>query len=256
MSDCASIDPLVTPYIDDELDARERGQVDSHLLRCPACRSRVRAERTACGLLRQRKGELARLAAPPSLRARCASMCTGPAAAAAPIRRTWVSGLRPSRLAMAATVLLGVAVMFGYRATLGATEAVASELALDHLKCFTLNTILRTHESLQEVEDYMRSGFDWAAELPEHPEQEHLTLVGSRPCLYEHGKVAHIMYRHRGVPVSIFMLPGVHFTRAAVQAFGHDAVIWNDTHRTFVLVAKAPRAEVERVATFVRASLR
>jgi anti-sigma factor RsiW len=143
-----------------------------------------------------------------------------------------------------------------YRATFGATQAIAAELTADHMKCLVLNAVMRTHDSVADVQADLRSGFGWTAQLPEHAEAEGLELVGSRPCLYEHGKIAHIMYRHNGVPVSIFMLPGGRQPRELVSALGHDAVIWSDGERTFVLIARAPRADVERVASFVQASLR
>jgi hypothetical protein len=37
--------------------------------------------------------------------------------------------------------------------------------------------------------------------------------------------------------------------------FGHEAKIWCDGDRTFVLVAREPRVAVERMASFVQASL-
>lgn len=264
MSDCTSIDPLVTPYIDGELLDSERRVVEAHLERCPPCRTRVSAERSACDLLKSRKAELCRtLLAPPALRAHCAS--ARPQPGVVPFRPPPpMSAARPfrvRRLAVAATFLLMIAGGLAYRATLGATEAMAAELAADHVKCFMLNTVLRTHESISDVEAYLRSGFAWEAELPPagaHPvaDRDTLDIVGARPCFYEHGKVAHIMYRHRGVPVSVFMLPGAHHEHELVHVFGHEAVIWADAHRTFVLIAKAPRAEVEKVAAFVQASLR
>ena len=36
---------------------------------------------------------------------------------------------------------------------------------------------------------------------------------------------------------------------------GHEAAIWCVGDRTFVLVAREPRADVERMASFVQASL-
>ena len=45
MSDCQSIDPLITPYVDGDIDAAERGRVDDHVRRCPPCHSRVTSER-------------------------------------------------------------------------------------------------------------------------------------------------------------------------------------------------------------------
>jgi hypothetical protein len=64
------------------------------------------------------------------------------------------------------------------------------------------------------------------------------------------------MYRHHGVPVSIFMLPGSIRPQELLEVMGHEAAVWSVGQRTFVLVAHEPREEVERMASFVQASLR
>jgi anti-sigma factor RsiW len=92
--------------------------------------------------------------------------------------------------------------------------------------------------------------------VPEQLEHAGLELVGSRPCLYGQGKVAHLMYRHEGRPVSIFMLPNSMRPDQVVEVMGHEAVIWSIGGRTFVLIAREPRAEVERMASIVQAALR
>ena len=97
----------------------------------------------------------------------------------------------------------------------------------------------------------MASGFDWQMHLPEHAERAGLELVGARPCLYGEGRVAHIMYRHNGHPVSIFMLPRSARAEELVEVMGHQAAIWSVGNRTFVLIAREPRAEVERMTSFV-----
>ncbi|MBM3771758.1 MAG: hypothetical protein FJW27_10860 [Acidimicrobiia bacterium] len=260
MSSCTGIDAIVTPYVDGELDHDARGLVDAHLQGCAVCRARVTAERAAYALVKRRQADLRGVCAPDSLRERCAALRRAPVVPWS--ARAVGARLRPSRstrpmvrLAFAATVLIAVAGTIFYRVTAGAQQAIAAELTADHAKCFALNSILRTHQSVGEVEAYLRSGFDWEAALPEQAEHADMHLVGSRPCLYERGLVAHIMYRHRGVPVSIFMLPGVQHASNVLRAFGHDAIIWNDHGRTFVLIAKASPEQVQQVATFVRASL-
>jgi anti-sigma factor RsiW len=256
MSSCTSIDPLVTPYIDGELSGPDRAAIEQHIRFCAPCRSRIEAEQSVCRLLRARQRELTAAPAPDGLRLRCcatgAYQSTGSGQASTGWR--WM-GRTPS-LAAAAVLVLAAGSALGYRATFGATQAIAAELTADHIKCLMLNAVMRTHDSVEDVEADLRSGFGWTARLPEHPEQAGLELVGSRPCLYEHGKIAHIMYRHNGVPVSIFMLPGARQPREVLQSLGHDAVVWSDNERTYVLVARAPRADVERVASFVQASLR
>lgn len=258
MSTCSTIDALVTPYVDGELDHGARDAVDAHLQQCAACRARITAERAACTLVKRRQAELAGACAPAWLRDRCAGARSSPPVV---LQTARVQGKRASvnrsvvRWAFAATVLLAAAGAILYRVTVGAPQAIAAELTTDHAKCFMLNSVLRTHQSIGDVQAYLRAGFDWEAELPNPTEDADLHLVGSRPCLYERGTVAHLMYRHHGVPVSIFMLPGVQHEPNTLHAFGHDAIIWTDQHRTFVLIAKAPPEQIQQVATFVKASL-
>ena len=63
------------------------------------------------------------------------------------------------------------------------------------------------------------------------------------------------MYRHQGQPVSLFMLPDTARAQQLVEVLGHEAAIWCANNRTFVLVAREPRQDVERMASFVQASL-
>ena len=92
--------------------------------------------------------------------------------------------------------------------------------------------------------------------LPANAASAGLELVGSRQCIYGEGKIAHIMYRHAGHPVSLFMLPRAERAEELVEVLGHEAKIWCVGNRTFVLVAGEPRADVERIASFVQAALR
>jgi anti-sigma factor (TIGR02949 family) len=257
MSSCDSIETLVTPYVDGELPSQDRQRVDAHIASCAVCRSRVEAERAVSDLVRARRGELCADRAPEGLRARCCRPAQVPHAvvpfSAVEPQRTWRQ--RMPTLALAAVVLLAVGGAVVYRVTVGATQAIAAELAADHLKCFLLNRVLGTHDTEAEAEAFLLSSFGWQAELPDRARDAGLELVGSRWCLYEHGRIAHVMYTHKNVPVSLFMLPGTSRERSLTRALGHDAVVWADRDRTFVLVARAPRAEVQNVVSFVQSAL-
>jgi hypothetical protein len=74
--------------------------------------------------------------------------------------------------------------------------------------------------------------------------------------MYGEGKIAHIMYRHRGEAVSLFMLPRESRAQEIVEVLGHKAAIWCDRDRTFVLLAREPKEEVERLAKLVQATLK
>src|SRR5262249_15197763 len=144
---------------------------------------------------------------------------------------------------------------FMYQATGSSTRIMAAELVADHTKCFALNSALGTHEPASVVEQSMVSLFNWRVQLPEHPLHAGLELGGASLCMYGEGKVAHIMYRHDGRPVSLFMLPKTARPQELVEVLGHEAAVWCENNRTFVLIAREPRPEVERLASFVQASV-
>jgi anti-sigma factor RsiW len=283
MFNCQSIDPLVTPYIDGELSDADRLAVAAHLCACPPCHSRVIAEQAVHELIQTRRSALSAVA-PEPLRVRCAEIARLKASmmaargalgspAPAPERtaaspgpvgppgtssfplahRSWATRLTPFALAASLVVVVGGA--FVYQATESSARVLAAVLTADHVKCFAMNSTLGTHQMPAAVESSMASAFNWRMHLPDDPARAGLELVGSRPCLYAEGKIAHIMYRHEGHPVSLFMLPKTARAQQLVKVLGHEAAIWCVGDRTFVLVAREPRADVERMASFVQASL-
>jgi anti-sigma factor RsiW len=260
---CASIDSLVTPFIDGELGPADRQLIEHHLSRCGACRSRVAAEQSVHALMQERKPALCHGHAPAILRSRCAAAARlstaaakSPATAGTTVRfgrRRW-SWLAPLSAAASLVAIVGGA--FFYQATAESSHLLAAELAADHMKCFAMNAVLGTRQSAETVQSSMASGFGWNMRLPIGAEREGLELVGSRPCLYGEGKIAHIMYRHNGEPLSLFMLPRTARPEQLVETLGHECAIWSSQDRTFVLVSRESRADVEKLAEFVHASMR
>jgi len=272
MRSCQSIDLLVTPYIDRELPDDDRQAVDEHLRACPPCHSRVAAEEAVRDLVHARQPELHAPVAPRALRAKCAALTASLKAGAAANEReaatsTVVQASRPASrrpawtarlvpFALAASLVTVVGGAFLYQATQRSTRVMAAQLAADHVKCFAMNAALGTRQAPSAVESMMLSSFDWRMRLPADPSLAGLELVGARPCLYGEGKIAHIMYRHEGRPLSLFMLPDTDRAQELVEVFGHEAAIWCVNHRTFVLISREPKQDVERLATFVQSSLR
>ncbi len=253
MSECQRVDGLVTPYVDGAISEEDRERIERHLVACPPCRRRVKAEESIHALIRARQSALRGGTAPSALRARCAS--AGHAAGLRVRARGWTARLVP--LALAASLVAIVAGAFLYEITAHSTRLLAAELTADHLKCFrVLNAVLGTDSDPAAVSSAIAARFDWPVQLPEHPERAGLELVGARPCLYAEGLVAHIMYLHRGHPVSIFMLPRSVRADELVDVMGHQASIWSMGGRTFVLITREPRTDVEQIASFVHATLR
>ena len=210
MPSCASIEPLITPFVDGQLPAVDAQAVETHIRLCAPCRSRVVAERSVSELLRTRRQELCGQQAPSTLRARCRSQCDQARVTPLASRSRWPGGAPAA-----------VAADDGGRRRADRRERrrlsgdrridAGHRCRADGRSCEMLHDERRARNARDlRRRAYARwqSGFGWDAHLPEHPEQADLELVGSRPCLYERGKIAHIMYRHHGVPVSVYMLPG------------------------------------------------
>jgi anti-sigma factor RsiW len=266
MSNCSSIDRFVTPYVDGELREADRLLVDEHLQRCDPCRSRVAWESSVRRLVRSNRGSLTADRAPASLYVTCREILTadgrravaGSAGTPRVAPRVW-GALRPARwapVALATSLFLLVAGTVVYQATRYSSRVLAAELAADHVKCFAANRLLGTRHDRTVVEASMHSMFDWRLQLPAEFDTAGLELIGSRLCLYGEGRVAHLMYRDHGEPVSIFMLPGRVRSEELVEALGHEAAIWPSGDRTFVLVTRGSRDEVERLASFAKAALK
>ena len=182
MSNCTSIDPLVTPYVDGELSAADRTLVDEHLHRCPPCYSRVAAEGAVRDLVRARKPDLTARAGvgepasavqrPDADEAARPPRDAGDAAVVAAPRESARGGaapwhLRVAPLALTASLVLLVGGAFLYQATHHSSRLLAAELAADHVKCFAANSLLGTHDAPAAVESSMLSAFGWQLHLPE-----------------------------------------------------------------------------------------
>ena len=249
MTDCQRIDTLVTPYVDGNNSPPERDFVDAHLKACKLCCGRIHAEQAVRALLHARRAGFEVGSAPPALRTACAAFRTEKTPTR--VGSAWRSRAVP--MALAASLLLLVGGAFLYALTERSATVMAAELTADHVKCFRFLGGSRPEPSA--VERAMTTAFDWPVRLPEHPEQAGLELVGARPCFYAQGRSAHLMYLHHGRPVSIFMLPRTSRAEDRLQVFGHQATIWSAGNRTFVLIAREPVDEMDRMAAFVHASL-
>ena len=247
MDTCTEVDSLTTPFVDDEASAADRERVDRHLGECPACRGHVIAEQHAREMVRAH-GDALVDHAPLGLRARCASASS--AAAPGPGRRAMPLLSRTGwPLALAATIVLAIAGVMLYGLVLDPSEAVAAQLTLDHLKCFTLFEE-RSALTPSDVQTALKARYGFDVRLPDAEHADGLSLVGGRRCVYLEGSVAHVMYRRGTMQVSLFVLPpGAKLSHTELEVLGHTAVAFTRAGRTWVVLARSPQADVERIAT-------
>jgi anti-sigma factor RsiW len=254
MPSCRDIETVLAAYVDDECAATERGDVEEHLAECPACRARVASERATHELLRARCQSL-RGSAPADLRQRCVAQRALAGGRKSILRRgPWVP------LSLAATLVLATSVflLFGLGSTV---ETYAAQLALDHLKCFQFPPDARSVDVDAIGRDWQVAN-GWPLRVAAPSATEHLELLGVRRCGSTHGRVAHVLYRWRGQPLSLYVLndrvddlaedSADLASHNAVKKLGEQEIIWSSKGRTYAVVSRASLEDLQQVALYVR----
>jgi anti-sigma factor RsiW len=253
MMSCRDMDRLLTAYLDGEVRSDERRGVEEHLAACAACGRRGRAEGTARRVLMLRAGSLSPRA-PAGLRDRCAAL------APRPVRtRPWATphwwaspGWRRTSLASASLVLLLLAAVVSYGVVSHSPTLLAAELTLDHLKCFAFFEPRGVDADPAAVAAQLEKDYGWLLRVPGSSGRERLTLLGARRCLSTDGQVAHVLYRHAGRPVSLFMMPRTSRPEARVAMAGRVATIWSRGSTTYVLLGDESERELQAVAEYLK----
>ena len=254
MANCREIEAKLAEYVDGQQAEAERAAVESHLQSCPPCRTRAAGERAAHDLVCARRDTL-RATAPGHLRERCAAQRQGARPPAAVFARTpWV------RFSLAASVLLaaGLFVLFGWGSSV---ETYAAQLSADHLKCFQYPPEATSAPDITLLGRTWHTQSGWGLKVASSPTMEGLTLLGIRKCGSSRGRVAHILYRWHGEPLSVYVL-NQRFDHSANAAYDHDvnrlgehAIVWAEHDRTYAVVADHRLPDLQRVATYVRRAI-
>jgi len=235
----AACDPVrITAYVDGALPPAARGEVESHLATCAACREQEAFER----------GLRERLRATPSPEL--------PAGLEDRLRRRLRRRPMPAavRWLPLAAVFLLVALWIH-----GAPAFVTFELALDHVHCFSrprLPAQVWSSDPVEIAEWYRRHG----TELPLVPAAAGgVELVGGRFCPLIDRRVAHLYYAGEREHLSLYVVPGAaRFSGTFVARRGDRTVrLLRTGGETIALVSEDP-ATVEafrRALSVTRADL-
>lgn len=251
---CREVEDNLVAYVEGVVNADPA--IATHLETCAACRASANAQTAARTVLRARAAQLSPVA-PPGLRTRIVATTQDLEASRPQDLKTlplfgWTSRL--SAFAAAAMVVLTLGAILLPVATVRSTAVLAAQLALDHLKCFTIDGDA-DGQPLEKAaaEATLHNDFDLSVSIPASQPSEGLALMAVRRCLYGDGLGAHVMYRVHGEPVSLFVLPGLARPAAELSLFGHDEVVWTQGDRTYMLVARAGLgSELSRVASYLR----
>ena len=247
---CREVEEHLAEYVDGV--SNDAAAISAHLETCADCHASAHAQTVARSVLRARAAALSPIA-PPGLRTRVIANLDQDGEAARPQGRLGWTG-RLTAFAAAAMVVLSLGAVLLPVATVRSTALLAAQLALDHLKCFTIDGDADGAPIAKEqAEATLKQEFDLTVVVPPPLAAEKLELMAVRRCLYGDGRAAHLMYRLDGEPVSLFIVPGLTRPDAALSLFGHEEVVWTQGDRTYMLVARGGnRNELSRMASYLR----
>ena len=243
-TNCRDVEERLAPYVDGEEPPATRRAIHAHLGTCPPCREHAEAEAAARDLVHGNRGTLS-ARAPESLRARCRDIANhqSPIPIGNPqstIRQSSIASRKSSLLrrwaplSLAATLVLAVGGVFLFGLN-DRVEALAASLAVDHVKCFKVSDTDK-HADAAGAERQWQTDQGWSIVVPQTAPAEQLTLVDVRRCFTTDGRSAHMMYKWRGAPLSLYVLPESIGRDRVVGKMGHEAVIWCANSRTYALV--------------------
>jgi anti-sigma factor RsiW len=252
---CRDVEDNLAAYVDGL--STDAAAIATHLETCAACRESAHEQRAARTVLRARAAQLSPVV-PTGLRTRLAANIDEQLKASRPQDLKTTPELRWSgrltAFAAAAMVVLTLGAVLLPVATIRSTALLAAQLALDHLKCFTIDgdadgePIAREH-----AEATLKQEYDFVVKVPDSLPAERLQLMAVRRCLYGDGRAAHLMYRVDGEAVSLFIIPGLSRPAAELSLFGHDQLVWTDGNRTYMLVGRGGVGhDLSRVAAYLR----
>jgi anti-sigma factor RsiW len=243
MMTCKIALSMMEPYLDGELDAAQKAEVEAHLDECANCPA---VYRRLSELGTDLRTLAPRYAAPEHLQRRVLS-AVRKEARAKPVWR-----LRPaSAWAIAASVLLAVSA--GWNAMLlrsqrHATAEVAQEIVSSHVRSLIGAHLLDVPSTEQHtVKPWFNGKLDYAPNVKDLAAAG-FPLIGGRVDYIDHRPVAALVYKRREHVINLFVWPSSSPVAAPEAANGFNLVTWNQAGMNYCAISDLNQGELRQFA--------
>jgi anti-sigma factor RsiW len=249
MITCRSALSLIEPYIDGELDAAQKADVERHLNECPNCEL---VHRRLSGLGTDLRTLAPRYEASDLLRARVLSGVRK-AAATKPRRAfiPWPSGA----WAIAATVLLAVSAGWNVmllRSQRNPAAEVAQEIVSSHVRSLIGDHLLDVPSTDQHnVKPWFNGKLDYAPDVKDFAAAG-FPLIGGRVDYIGHRPVAALVYKRRQHAINLFVWPSGGPLSMPEAASGFHLVAWTAAGMNYCAISDLNPPELRQFTDLYR----
>jgi anti-sigma factor RsiW len=255
MITCKSALSLIEPYLDGELDAAQKAEVEAHLNECPSCAA---IHRQLSELGTDMRTLAPRYTAPAQLERRIVSAVRKEART----RSAW--RFRPSNAwALAASVLLAVSagwnvkLLQSQKNTLGITTRnttqntageVAQEIVSSHVRSLIGAHLLDVPSTDQHtVKPWFNGKLDYAPDVKDFAAAG-FPLIGGRVDYIDRRPVAALVYKRRDHVINLFVWPSNSPLAAPEAASGFNLVAWNKAGMNYCAISDLNQTELRQFA--------
>jgi len=244
---CEAARSMIEPYIDGELDAAQKAEIERHLSECADCRA---AHRQLSQLGEGLRAPGLRYEAPDRLKAR---VLDG-------VRQAAVTPLVPMPVpisrgpsfqywAIAATMLLAVSVGWNLmllRSQKNAGDAVVQEIIASHVRSLIGEHLLDVQSTDQHnVKPWFNGKIDYAPDVKDFA-AEGFPLIGGRVDYLDHRPVAALVYKRHQHSINLFVWPSGASVTAPEAESGYSLVTWRKAGMNYCAVSDLNGAELRQ----------
>ncbi len=241
---CQWASALIEPYLDGELDAARKADLEQHFAECADCEA---ARQRLAGLTSRLRADELRYDAPEHLRTRVLKsvrQASGARQAGTPWIRSW---------AIAATVLLAVSSGWNLLHLRSSGESdVAREIVSDHVRSLMGDHLLDIQSTDQHnVKPWFNGRLDYAPDVRDYAGAG-FPLVGGRVDYLDRRPVAALIYKRHQHTINVFEWPAATAVAAPESDNGFNMICWNRQEMNYCAVSDLNGAELRQFTDLYR----
>jgi anti-sigma factor RsiW len=244
---CRSALSLIEPYLDGELDAAQKAEVETHLNECASCAA---VHRRLSELGSDLRTLAPRYTAPEHLQRRVLSAVREEART----RQGWHFWPSTTAWALAASVLLAVSAGWNVKLmqSRNTTDNTAQEIVSSHVRSLIGEHLLDVPSTEQHtVKPWFNGKLDYSPDVKDFAAAG-FPLIGGRVDYIDRRPVAALVYKRRQHVINLFIWPSNSPLAAPAAINGFNLMAWNQAGMNYCAISDLNQEELRQFVALYR----